>query len=84
MMAFAAEMLKSATGSWDADGIHSEAEYTDKCPGTLAMVIKTASVYIAEMNKMQKEQAVMFDELYDDEELSDYEPVSVAIVDSVE
>ena len=33
---------------------------------------------------MQKEQAVMFDELYDDEELSDYEPVSVAIVDSVE
>ncbi len=84
MMAFAAEMLKSATGSWNVDGIHSEAEYTDKCPGTMALFIKTASVYIAEMNKMQKEQAVMFDELYDDDELSDYEPVSVAIVDSVE
>ncbi|MDE5655900.1 MAG: hypothetical protein K2I19_02330 [Muribaculaceae bacterium] len=83
-MAFASEMLKSATGSWDADGMHTEAVYTDKCPGTLAMVIKTASVYIAEMNKIQKEQAALFDELYDDEELSDYEPVSVAIVDSVE
>lgn len=63
--AFMAEMIKSSTGRWDADGICSEMEFTDKCPGALAFLCKIISVYAPEA--MKAADNVAEEETIDDE-----------------